>query len=153
FVAFASSATNLAPGPNSGKQDIFLRDTCIGAFSPCTPSTVRISEPLVGSPTGSGMSITPRLLVTTSNGTAVDVMFVSSADNLVAGDTNGKFDLFRRKTCLDNGPATTVPCTAPNTLRLMNIGLDGKQPNGDTLPLTRRPGTNFLIVFSSMASN
>jgi Tol biopolymer transport system component len=46
FVAFASLANNLVPGdtfPINGWKDIFVRDTCFGAPTGCTPSTVRVS--------------------------------------------------------------------------------------------------------------
>ena len=46
FVAYASLASNLVPGdtfPIDGWKDIFVRDTCLGAPTGCTPSTVRVS--------------------------------------------------------------------------------------------------------------
>ncbi|HTU33665.1 MAG TPA: hypothetical protein VMF66_07670 [Candidatus Acidoferrum sp.] len=44
FVAFESTASNLADGSVSGEQ-IYLRDTCVGPTAPlgCTPSTTQIS--------------------------------------------------------------------------------------------------------------
>jgi Tol biopolymer transport system component len=46
YIAFASLASNLVPGdtftPNSWK-DIFVRDTCFGVTTGCSPSTVRVS--------------------------------------------------------------------------------------------------------------
>ena len=52
YVAFQSAATNLVPGPASGFQDIYLRDTCLGtAPSGCVPSTTRISVTYNGAPT------------------------------------------------------------------------------------------------------
>jgi len=42
FVVFTSDATNLVPGsPPSG--GVYVRDTCIGVVSGCTPSTVMVS--------------------------------------------------------------------------------------------------------------
>jgi hypothetical protein len=43
FVAFVSDATNLTAGDNNGFADVFLRDTCIGAPSGCTPATTLVS--------------------------------------------------------------------------------------------------------------
>src|SRR2546426_1935359 len=43
FVAFISAATNLVPGDTNGFVDIFVRDTCFGAPTGCTPSTIRVS--------------------------------------------------------------------------------------------------------------
>src|SRR5690242_16433758 len=50
YVAFQSNATNLAPGPASGYQEIYERDTCTAVPSGCTPSTFRISVTYDGSP-------------------------------------------------------------------------------------------------------
>jgi hypothetical protein len=48
FVAFLSVtsskyAAKSAGNPNSGYRQIFVRDTCFGATSACTPTTTRIS--------------------------------------------------------------------------------------------------------------
>jgi len=43
FIAFASAASDLVPGDTNGATDVFVYDTCIGAPSGCTPSTVRVS--------------------------------------------------------------------------------------------------------------
>lgn len=103
YVAFTSAATNLVAGDSNNLVDVFMRDTCIGADTACTPSTERISlgtqgaqadgassEPLVGLPMGSmsGYDYHGRFVV-----------FVSSATNLVPGDTNGIADVFMRDTC------------------------------------------------------
>jgi len=113
YVAFTSVATNLVAGDTNGVVDVFMRDTCIGAPAGCTPSTERISvgtgdvqadgansEPVVGLPTSS------------SSGDGYHgrfVVFVSSATNLVAGDTNGVADVFMRDTC--RGRAGCTPST------------------------------------------
>jgi Tol biopolymer transport system component len=39
YVTFVSSATNLDPAAYVNSSGIFLRDTCAGAASGCTPST------------------------------------------------------------------------------------------------------------------
>jgi hypothetical protein len=43
FVAFMSEATNLVTPATSGIWNLFIRDTCVGAPMPCTPSTVLLS--------------------------------------------------------------------------------------------------------------
>ncbi len=45
FVVLNSSATNLVPndGETGNREDVFLRDTCLGATRACTPATTRIS--------------------------------------------------------------------------------------------------------------
>ncbi|HUX43536.1 MAG TPA: hypothetical protein VMV57_02180, partial [Terracidiphilus sp.] len=49
FVAFQSDATNLTPDPVDQYAQIYLRDTCVGADSSCTPSTRLISVTYSGS--------------------------------------------------------------------------------------------------------
>jgi hypothetical protein len=113
YVAFTSAATNLVAGDSNSAVDVFMRDTCIGAESACTPSTERISlgsdgaeangassEPLVGLPMGSmsGYDYHGRFVV-----------FASGATNLVTGDTNGVADVFMRDTC--RGRPACVPST------------------------------------------
>jgi len=43
FVAFLSDAPNLVTTATNGFWNLFLRDTCVGAPMPCTPSTVLLS--------------------------------------------------------------------------------------------------------------
>jgi hypothetical protein len=43
YVAFISSATNLVDSDTNGVADVFVRDTCAGAASGCTPSTQHVS--------------------------------------------------------------------------------------------------------------
>src|SRR5262249_18987317 len=50
YVAFQSNATNVAPGPASGFQEIYERDTCVGAPPGCTPTTTRVTVTSDGSP-------------------------------------------------------------------------------------------------------
>lgn len=83
FVAFRSSATNLVTGDTNGKADIFLRDRQTG-------STERLSVDSTGTQ-ADGDSSHPAL---TPDGRYV--AFQSKATNLVAGDTNGRWDIFVR---------------------------------------------------------
>lgn len=48
YIAFTSGDTNLVTGDTNGVADIFVRDTCAGISSGCTPSTVRVSVALDG---------------------------------------------------------------------------------------------------------
>jgi len=131
YVAFTSAATNLVAGDSNSAVDVFMRDTCIGAESACTPSTERISlgndgaqangassEPLVGLPMGSmsGYDYHGRFVV-----------FASSATNLVAGDTNGVADVFMRDTC--RGRPGCVPSTQRISLTSTGQQIVG-QPSG-----------------------
>ncbi len=81
FVAFWSEATNLVPGDTNGYSDIFVHDRQTG-------QTTRVSVD-TGGLQGNGGARDP---VISSNGR--HVTFVSYADNLVPGDTNGADDVF-----------------------------------------------------------
>ncbi|HUJ32109.1 MAG TPA: hypothetical protein VLY23_12565 [Candidatus Acidoferrum sp.] len=60
YVAFASAADDLVPGDTNGVQDIFVRDTCAGVSTGCTPSTARVSIALDGTQ-GNGDSFGPAI--------------------------------------------------------------------------------------------
>jgi Tol biopolymer transport system component len=83
YVVFQSDASDLVPGDTNGVTDIFLRDTFTG-------TTLLISEAADGG-CANGASTDP---VMTPDGTCV--AFISTATNLVAGDTNGIADVFVR---------------------------------------------------------
>ncbi|WP_298962002.1 Hint domain-containing protein [uncultured Methylobacterium sp.] len=80
-IVFASQADNLVPGDTNGEVDIFLKDLVTGAVT-------RVSTTASGDQ-ANGSSIAPSL---SADGTKV--AFRSTADNLVAGDTNGARDVF-----------------------------------------------------------
>jgi trimeric autotransporter adhesin len=105
FVAFSSDATTLVPNDTNGFTDIFLRDTCVGAAAGCLPSVIRLSVATDGTQSD-GISSQPAI---SANGRYV--VFVSSADNLVPGDTNQFDDVFVRDTCF-GAPAGCVVSTA-----------------------------------------
>ncbi|MBI1786276.1 MAG: PD40 domain-containing protein [Acidobacteria bacterium] len=81
FVAFASRASNLVPGDTNGQEDVFVHDRATG-------QTTRVSVSSSGaqgnsSSTGGAISADGRF-----------VAFLSTATNLVPGDTNGAQDAF-----------------------------------------------------------
>lgn len=81
FVAFGSKATNLVPGDTNGATDAFVRDTKAG-------TTTRISMAADGSQANGG---------TYPTGISADgryVLLISTATNLVPGDTNDWPDVF-----------------------------------------------------------
>ncbi len=115
YVAFQSAATNLVPGPASGYQDIYLRDTCLGSAPPgCTPSTIRISVTYDGSPTNfhsydSSVSSDGRF-----------VGFDSEATNILPNTSIcSNTCAFLRDTC-NGGPTGCVPTTT-----LVSVTQDG----------------------------
>ena len=116
YLAFTSAAGNLVAGDTNGTADVFLRDTCIGATDPCTPATERISLSATGQQ-ASGASSEPLVGPPMIGSDGYDyegrfVVFVSSAENLVAGDTNGVADVFMRDTCRGRSACT------PTTIRV-----------------------------------
>lgn len=81
FVVFTSTAANLVPGDTNAAPDIFLRDIQAG-------TTTRLSVSSEGAQ-GDLESFDPRM---SNDGRYV--VFSSLAANLVAGDTNGTWDVF-----------------------------------------------------------
>jgi len=140
YVAFQSDATNLVAGAASGFTDIYVRDTCIGVTTSCTPSTVRASVAFDGSlPNGNSRS--PSI---SADGRYV--AFDSSASNLVPNDTNGQPDVFLRDTCL-GAPAGCVP-----QITRISVASDGTQGNNDS----RNPSIDSdgrYVTFHSVATN
>jgi hypothetical protein len=84
-IAFASAAFNLVAGDANGASDVFVRDFTRGA-----PTTSRISISVVGGD-GDLASSAPAI-----SGDGRSVAFVSSATNLIMGDTNNASDVFVR---------------------------------------------------------
>lgn len=95
FVAFASAATNLVSGANTGAQEIYLRDTCLGQASTCTPTTFLVSAASGGTP-ADGASSEP---VVVSGKTGQFVAFTSTATNLVSGAT-GASEIYKVGLCI-----------------------------------------------------
>jgi hypothetical protein len=129
YVAFTSHASNLVQGDTNGVQDVFLRDTCIGAPDCVATSTRLVSVGHLGEP-ADGASSDPQVSYGMSDMQGHDyhgrfVAFVSSATNLVAEDTNGALDVFRRDTC------TNEPGCMPSTI-LVSMTSTGAQIPGDS---------------------
>ncbi|CAA6603808.1 hypothetical protein MTBLM1_140018 [Rhodospirillaceae bacterium LM-1] len=83
YVAFRSSATNLVAGDTNVATDIFLKDTQTGTLT-------RISVDSSGNEGNNGSTSSPAI-----SGNGSYVVFDSSANNLVSGDTNAAQDIFR----------------------------------------------------------
>src|SRR5439155_150755 len=81
FVAFYSSAANLVGSDTNGARDVFVRDRKTG-------KTTRVSVNSHGAQ-ANGESFAPPI---SADGRFV--AFLSSASNLVGGDTNGARDVF-----------------------------------------------------------
>jgi Tol biopolymer transport system component len=83
FVAFYGASNDLVPGDTNGVEDVFVRDRQGGA-------TERVSVDSAGAQ-GNAFSGFP-----TMSADGRFVAFLSFATNLVAGDTNGSYDVFVR---------------------------------------------------------
>jgi Tol biopolymer transport system component len=81
IVAFASKAANLVPGDTNGARDVFVRDRVAGVTSRVSVAT--------GGGQAHGESAVPHV---SRDGRYV--AFSSTAPDLVAGDMNGKGDVF-----------------------------------------------------------
>jgi Tol biopolymer transport system component len=82
YVLFGSKASNLMSAQTNGFEQIFARDTCLGATSGCTPRTAIISVAGDGTTIGNGDSLYPA--ITTQAGFAA---FLSFSNNIVNDDT------------------------------------------------------------------
>jgi Tol biopolymer transport system component len=140
FVAFVSAATNLVAGDTNGVDDVFVRDTCIGAPAGCTPTTTLVSVALGGVP-ANAFSAHPAI-----SRTGRFVAFASQASNIVGNDTNGAFDIFYRDTCV----GALGACVA-QTYR-MSVDSTGNQANGDSIQ-PAFSGDERYLAFESTATN
>jgi Tol biopolymer transport system component len=83
YVAFESMASNLSTGDTNGTADVFVRDLSAGKTRRASVAT--------GGVQANGASEVPSI-----NFGGAFVVFVSTATNLVTGDTNGVSDVFLR---------------------------------------------------------
>jgi Ca2+-binding RTX toxin-like protein/archaellum component FlaF (FlaF/FlaG flagellin family)/gas vesicle protein len=104
YVTFRSDADNLVPGDTNKNPNIFVHDRQTG-------ETTRVSVAADGTE-GNGWSDYPAI---SADGRYV--AFQSDADNLVPGDTNGKYDIFVHDR--QTGETTRV-----------SVATDGTQGNG-----------------------
>jgi hypothetical protein len=126
FVAFESDATNLVLGDNNGLGDVFVHDRVTG-------TTTRVSVSTAGTE-GNGESREPSI-----SGDGRYVAFSSSANNLVAGDTNSADDVFVRDRTTNQTfrvSVTSAEAQANSVSGAASISFDGN-----------------LVAFDSFASN
>jgi Tol biopolymer transport system component len=131
-VIFGSRATNLVAGDTNGKQDIFVKDLTTGEIT-------RVSTDAAGAQ-ADDESHQPMF---SPDGTKV--VFWSSATNLVAGDTNGKADIFIKvlatggitrvstdSTGVESNDQSTQPVFSPDGTRVAFISKATNLVAGDT---------------------
>ena len=121
-------------------KNIFVRDTCAGAPSGCSPS-VSLASAGINNSAADGDSISPSI---SADGRYVT--FLSSAMNLVDSDTNGVTDVFVRDTCA-GAPSGCRPST-----QRVSIATGGAQANGASTSATIS-ATGRFITFQSAATN
>ena len=126
FVAFYSYADNLVAGDTNGWADVFVKDTLTGAIS-------RVSTNELGTQADSP-SYEPSI-----SAAGRFVAFTSSASNLVAGDTNGTFDLF-------------VKDTQTGAISRISTGNAENQVTGDSVDSSISADGRY-VAFTSYANN
>ena len=128
WVAFASSADDLVLNDTNQLPDVFVRDLVGG-------TTVLASVGFDGSPARGGASDNPLI---SADGRYV--VFLSSATNLIAGQINANWNVFRRD--LQAGTNT-----------LVSVGINGVSPgNGDASDPVMSPDGRY-VAFLSAANN
>jgi trimeric autotransporter adhesin len=137
YAAFVLASIDGVTETPGAPENIFVRDTCTGAPAGCTPSLLLASIGFTGNP-ADGNSISPSI---SADGRYVT--FISSATNLVDGDTNGLADVFVRDTCA----GAESGCT-PSTQRV-SVASDGTQANGESTSATIGADGRYITFFSS----
>ena len=127
YVAFTSQASNLVPGDTNETYDVFVRDRVAGA-------TERVNVDSNGTQAGGGSSYGPSI---SPDGRYV--AFVSGA-SLVAGDTNGREDVFVRDRVL-------------GTTERISVASDGTQADNTSSYTPRMSSDGRYVAFASHASN
>ncbi|MBN1629532.1 MAG: cell wall-binding repeat-containing protein [Thermoleophilia bacterium] len=128
FVAFTSEAANLVAGDTNGYHDAFLRDRQAG-------TTIRVS---VASDGTQGNGESGGAVCSSDNHY---VVFGSTSTNLVAGDTNGRADIFIHDRY--TGATGIVSLTAGGAQGNHDSGIGGMSVSAD----------GRYVAFCSFASN
>ncbi|MEN6642913.1 MAG: hypothetical protein ABFE08_10735 [Armatimonadia bacterium] len=126
YVAFESRASNLVAGDTNGSGDVFVHDRTTG-------TTTRVSVA-----TGGGQG-NDESCPSSISGDGRYVAFLSSASNLVGGDTNGKSDAF-------------VHDRTTRTTTRVSVATDGGQGN-DSSSTSSISGDGRYVAFLSSASD
>lgn len=144
YVAFESWDTSLVgAGPNQNMPNIYIRDTCFGAGSGCTPSLQLATLTSDGSRINGNLSFDT---VPTMSASGRYVPFSGFATNIAAGAGGTLSSVFLRDTCI----AAPSGC-APSTI-LVNPTFDGSPVNGSSGGEFISPSGRF-IAFDSLANN
>jgi Tol biopolymer transport system component len=128
FVAFVSVASNLVPGDTNFRQDVFVHDRQTG-----TTTRVNVGQGGIQTNQGSGDELS-------ISGDGRFVAFISEANNLVPGDTNGVEDVFVH----DRQTGTTTR---------VSVGPGGLQANGESDDGPALSADGRFVAFISDANN
>jgi len=126
-VSFTSQASNLVASDTNGVNDVFVRDVS-------TKTTSLVSVKTDGTQAGAVSYLS------TISGNGRYVAFYSAATNLVAGDTNGLFDLFVRDLTL-------------STTERASVGVAGAEANNNAGYSPGISQDGRYVSFYSNASN
>jgi VCBS repeat-containing protein len=131
YAVFVSNSPDLSNADGNGTTDVYLRDTLLG-------TTTLISSTPSGA-SGDAASLNPAI---SADGRYV--VFASAADDLVAGDTNGRSDVFVRDTI----QGTTVRVSGDQLFDFLNpsISADGRYVSYDAA------GQIYVVDLNSQTS-
>lgn len=127
YVVFRSASTNLVAGDTNGQPDVFMKDRQTGATTIISTDSAGVQAN--NSSTYASVDQTGNLVV-----------FVSSATNLVASDTNASRDVFVKN--ISTGVLTRVSTSALGVQSINGAGTDS---------FISRDGK--YVVFQSYSSN
>lgn len=127
YVVFESDADNLVTDDTNLSKDIFIKDLQTGTIQ-------RISVD------SNGIEANANSFIDAISADASQIVFESYADNLVANDSNGYFDIFIKNT--QSGQLQRVSTTASGA-----EAVDGDSKNG------RLSADGRFLVFESTATN
>jgi hypothetical protein len=141
YVSFVSTATNLVPGVNSnGDAQVYLRDTCLGVTTTCTPTTELVSSPDGVTPANAPAS-NPR---TASGG--LYVSYTTAATNLINGVVPSFTQIYRTTTCI-TGVANCAP------VLILVSSNDGVTPANAASEESSITSDGRYVAFASSAAN
>ncbi len=126
YVAFESYSDNLISGDSNNRRDVYLKDVSTGGMS-------RISV------SSSGVQANGESLEADISSTGRYVVFSSASTNLIASDTNGKYDIFLKD-------------VQTGAIQLVSVTQGGTQANGNSFSPNVSADGHF-VVFRSEASN
>jgi cold shock CspA family protein len=124
IVAFTSWASNLVAGDTNGSSDIFVHNRSTGL-------TERVSVDSAGA---EGNSDSQQDSAISADGQVV--AFMSAASNLVAGDTNGRNDVFVHERCSIDATWSNYGAGWPGTLGEPSIVSNADPELGTSITIT-----------------